>query len=69
LSSNLKKLAAFLADDNPRASDMIDDVVAMLKSAGQADAAKRVQGSITNFDYEEALTGLQEIAQAVGVDI
>lgn len=69
LSSDLRRLATFLADDDSQAADVIDGVVDMLKSAGHSGAAKRVQTSITNFDYEEALTVLREIAVAVGVDI
>ncbi|MBF0487808.1 MAG: response regulator [Nitrospirae bacterium] len=69
LSGDLRKLAAFLADDDSQAADMIDCVVDMLKSVGHSGVAKRVQTSITNFDYEEALTLLKEIAVTVGVDI
>ncbi|MBF0568243.1 MAG: response regulator [Nitrospirae bacterium] len=69
LSGDLRRLAAFLADDDSQAADVIDGVVDMLKSAGHAGAAKRMQASIANFDYEEALTVLREIAVDIGVDI
>ncbi|MEO5359080.1 MAG: response regulator [Nitrospirota bacterium] len=69
LTVEMSKLAAFLADDDSQAADMIDGVVEMLKSVGHGTPAKRVQASIASFDYEDALVKLREIAQAVGAAI
>lgn len=68
LAAQIRKLAAFLADDDSQAAEMIDGVVDMLRSAGQASAAKMVAASIANFDYEDALSKLKEIAVSLGME-
>ncbi len=67
LAGDMIKLAALLADDDPQAVDVMDGLVDSLGSIGHADAAKTMQESIANFDFEDALIRLREIGQALQI--
>ncbi|MBF0558050.1 MAG: response regulator [Nitrospirae bacterium] len=69
LSAEMRKLAALLADDDSQAVDVMESLIDRLKAAGHRDSAKKVQVSIANYDFEDALGKLKEIGQVLGVSV
>jgi two-component system sensor histidine kinase/response regulator len=69
LAADLKILAELLADDDSQAVKAMDGAMERLNAAGHAEAAKKVQKSISGFDFEEALDKLREIGAALGVSL
>ncbi len=67
LADDMIKLAALLADDDPQAVGVMDGLVDRLGCTGHTDAARTVQESIANFDFEDALVRLGEIGRALQI--
>jgi two-component system sensor histidine kinase/response regulator len=69
LADELQQLAVLLADDDSRASKLVDVLADQLRSVGQAAASAQLQKLIGKYAFEEALDKLQEMAKSLDIAI
>ncbi|KJU81989.1 multi-sensor hybrid histidine kinase [Candidatus Magnetobacterium bavaricum] len=69
LAGQMRELATLLSDDDSRAANMVDDIAARLAAVGHTDNARAIKNSISNFEFEEALSKLRQTAKTMGIEL
>jgi len=67
LALELRQLAALLADDDSRASRLVESMGDKLRSVGQGTAGVQLQKLISKYEFEDALEKLREMAQSLDI--
>ncbi|MEO5357153.1 MAG: response regulator [Nitrospirae bacterium YQR-1] len=68
-TSEVKKFAALLADDDSSATDMVDGITEKLTACGAGAVAKQIKALISRFEFEDALEKLKEVSASIGVEL
>jgi two-component system sensor histidine kinase/response regulator len=69
LASDLRELAALLADDDSRAAKVADSIAEKLRALGQGPVSAQLQKRIAKYEFEEALDALKEAALALNIPL
>ncbi|MBF0345726.1 MAG: response regulator [Nitrospirae bacterium] len=69
LAGQMRQLYSLLADDDSSAVDVMEGLMGQLSVCGQASAANRLMTSISEYDFETALTKLRDTSNALGITL